>query len=122
MASRKLQNYLRMHRKRAGLSQDEVAFLLGCQSGAKVSRYERLARVPTLETALAYEAIFGVPARELFAGVFQKVEETIHKRAQVLVEKLNAAKPDRVTRQKLENLKAMTSTAEPEPAQSWTTS
>ena len=65
----RLPNYLRTHRKRAGLSQDEVAFLLGCRSGAKVSRYERLARRLSLETAFAYEALFGVPARELFAGV-----------------------------------------------------
>jgi transcriptional regulator with XRE-family HTH domain len=115
MAARRLPNYLRTYRKRSGLSQDDVAFLLGCQSGAKVSRYERFARVPTLETALTYEALFGVPARELFAGVYQKVEETIHKRAQVLGEKLNAAKPDRTTLQKLENLTAMTSAAALEP-------
>ena len=122
MHSPKLQNYLRMHRKRTGLSQDEVAFLLGCQTGANVSRYERFARQPNLETAFACEVIFGIPARELFAGVYQKVEETIHQRAQVLVEKLNAAKPDRTTCQKLENLKRITSSAELEPTQSWTTS
>jgi transcriptional regulator with XRE-family HTH domain len=115
MAARRLPNYLRTYRKRSGLSQDEVASLLGCQSGAKVSRYERFARVPTLENALAYEALFGVPARELFAGVYQKVEETIHKRAQVLAEKINAGKPDRMTRQKLDKLTAMTSAAELEP-------
>jgi len=66
----KLNNYLRTYRKRASLSQDEVAYLLGCRSGAKVSRYERFARQPTLQTALAYEAIFGVPVRELFAGIY----------------------------------------------------
>jgi hypothetical protein len=71
--------------------------------------------VPTLENALAYEALFGVPARELFAGVYQKVEETIHKRAQVLAEKFNAGKPNRMTHQKLEKLTAMTSAAELEP-------
>jgi hypothetical protein len=50
-----------------------------------------------------------------FAGVYQKVEETIHQRAQVLAEKLNAGKPDRMTRQKLEKLTAMTSGTELEP-------
>ena len=53
--SHKLQNYLRTYRKRSGLSQDEVAFLLGCQTGAKVSRYEPFARKPSLETLFAYE-------------------------------------------------------------------
>ena len=71
--SHKLENYLRTYRKRSGLSQDEVAYLLGCQNGTKVSRYERFARKPSLETLFAYEVVFGAPARELFAGVYQKV-------------------------------------------------
>src|SRR5881397_730442 len=96
----RLPNYLKTHRKRAGLSQDEVAFLFGCRSGAKVSRYERLARRPSLETAFAYEAVFGVPARELFAGVYEKVEEEIRKRARVLAGKLTSAKPDRTVHRK----------------------
>ena len=118
----RLPNYLKTYRKRAGLSQDEVAFLLGCRSGAKVSRYERLARRPSLETAFAYEAVFGVPARELFAGVFEKVEEQIKKRARVLAGKLNATQLDRTVRRKLDRLKAMTPTVESETSQSWITS
>ena len=118
----RLPNYLRTHRKRAGLSQDEVAFLLGCQSGAKVSRYERLARRPSLETAFAYEAVFGVSARELFAGVYEKVEREVVKRARILAGKLNATQPDRTVRRKLERFKAMTAAAESETSQSWITS
>src|SRR5262245_50895823 len=94
MASPKLTNYLRMYRRRIGLSQEEVAFLLGCQDGAKVSRYERLSREPNLDTVLAYKVVFGVPLNELFAGKFQKVEETIHQRAHILAEKISAEKPD----------------------------
>lgn len=108
MASR-LPNYLKTYRKRAGLSQDEVAFLLGCRSGAKVSRYERLARQPTLETAFACEAVFGVPTRELFAGVFQKVEAQIQKRARVLAARLEREQPDRAIRRKRESVSRMTS-------------
>ena len=70
MPGKPLSNYLRTFRKRSGLSQDDVAFLLGVQSGAEVSRHETFKRVPTLKTALSYEAIFGVPVRELFAGEF----------------------------------------------------
>jgi|SRR6266576_4678451 len=61
--SHKLENYLRTYRKQSGLSQDEVAFLLGCQTGTKVSRYERFARKPSLETLFAYEVVFGAPAQ-----------------------------------------------------------
>jgi hypothetical protein len=92
-----------------------VAFLLGCKGGAKVSRYERLARKPSLETALACKALFGVPVDELFAGVFERVEEQVVKRAQVLAGKLKAAKPDRVTLRKLQRSRVLTSAPEPEP-------
>ncbi len=50
-------------------------------SGTKVSPYERARRLPSLETALAYEALFGVPARELFAGVFSTITHDMRRRA-----------------------------------------
>lgn len=80
MPTRPLENYLRMYRKRSGLTQREVAFLLGCENGAQVSRYEKRRRVPPLQTALAYEAIFGIPVAELFAGIRQTAERTIQRR------------------------------------------
>ena len=107
--SHKLQNYLRTHRKRAGLSQDEVAFLLGCQSGTKVSRHERFGRNPSLETTFAYEVVFGTPARELFAGISQKVQLRTFRRARLLARKLSEAKQDRRTLRKIEILGSITS-------------
>jgi transcriptional regulator with XRE-family HTH domain len=107
--SYKLQNYLRTYRKRSGLSQDEVAFLLGCRGGTKVSRYERSARKPNLETLFAYEVMFGASARELFAGMYQKVEKRISNRAQLLTRKLNRATPTPMATRKLQILEAITS-------------
>jgi transcriptional regulator with XRE-family HTH domain len=80
MPTHKLENYLRMYRKRSGLTQRDVAFLLGCQNGAQVSRYEKRKRVPPLQTALACEAVFGVPVAELFAGMRESVEKEIRRR------------------------------------------
>jgi transcriptional regulator with XRE-family HTH domain len=97
MTSPQLPNYLRAHRKRLALSQDEVAFLLGTQSGAKVCRYERFVREPSLETALAYEAIFQRPARELFGGLYQQVEQEVVARAKMLTHKIDRGKPNRQT-------------------------
>jgi transcriptional regulator with XRE-family HTH domain len=105
----KLENYLRTYRKRSAFSQEEMAFLLGCRNGTKVSRYERFARKPSLETLFAYEVVFGAPARELFAGAYQKVEKKILNRAQLLTRKLNRATPDRMATRKLEILQAITS-------------
>ena len=65
-----------------------MAFLLGCQSGTKISRFERLARHPNLETALACQVIFGIPANELFPGVFAEVEKTVVERARLLAARL----------------------------------
>jgi transcriptional regulator with XRE-family HTH domain len=91
MAIHKLENYLRMYRKRAGLSQDEVAYLLGGKSGTIASRYERFRRTPSLETALACEAIYGVPVKELFAGVSAKAEGLVRRRARLLKKRLDAS-------------------------------
>lgn len=83
-----LENYLRMHRRRAGLTQGDIAYLLGACSGSKVSRYERFARRPTLETALALEIILGVPVADLFAGVREELEPDIKRRARRLLRRL----------------------------------
>src|SRR5256885_1885575 len=75
----RLENYLRAYRKKSGLTQREVALLLGNHSGAQVSRYERRKRLPPLRTALAWEAIFNVPLSELFAGLRESVGDDIKK-------------------------------------------
>jgi len=108
--SRRTHNYLRTYRKRAGLTQDELALLLGCTSGTKVSRYERLTREPNLETAFACQAIFGVPAHELFPSIYQNVEQIIKKRAELLKERLSGT--NAAVKYKLQVLNAIASPRE----------
>lgn len=103
----KLENYLRTYRKRAGLSQRETAYLLGCQTGNKVSRYERRTRKPSFETVLAYDVLFRVPQRELFAGVYLKVEQRIVRRARLLAQQVAEEQPSRMRDHKLAALRAM---------------
>ena len=86
----RIKSYLRTYRKRGGLTQDEMAFLLGYQSGTKISRFERLARQPNLETALACQVVFGIPAHKLFPGVFAEVEKIVTERARQLSSRLQA--------------------------------
>jgi transcriptional regulator with XRE-family HTH domain len=105
MSSRPLKNHLLANRKRLGLSQDEVAFLLGVQSGEKVCRYERFARCPPLETALALEAIFHKPVKELFPGLYRQVENEIVMRAKTLVVKAEREKPHQRSARKVQVLK-----------------
>ena len=90
MTNQRLPNYLRAQRRKSGLSQNEVAFLLGRMNGAQVSRYEKRRRLPSVETALACELIFGVPVAELFAGVRDSIGKDIEKRRRELSSKLQA--------------------------------
>ena len=103
--SHKLPNYLRAYRKGVGFTQAELAYLLGCRTGAKVSRHERFGRQPAIETVFAYETIFRVPARDLFAGISQRVERQTLIRARVLIRRLSKKPGDSVTARKTEFLR-----------------
>lgn len=103
----KLPQYLRTHRRRFGLTQKEMAYLLGCEDAAKVSRYENLERLPPLKTALMYEAVFGIPVAELFAGVYQQVERETSKRARALMRKLEKANSNRKATRKADLLRTV---------------
>ena len=101
MSKRRLPNYLRASRKRAGLSQEDLAFLLGCGSGTKVSRYELFRRQPGLPSVFALEAIFGKPARELFAGMYEEAEQQTAERARQLIRRLKEQRVGAQLRRKL---------------------
>jgi DNA-binding XRE family transcriptional regulator len=98
--SRPLNHYLLTHRKRAGLSQRELAFLLGSKSGTKVSRHEQERREPSLRTALAYAAVYRVPVEKLFPGLALAAELKVIGRKQALLARLREAGQDPVTRYK----------------------
>jgi DNA-binding XRE family transcriptional regulator len=86
-------NHLRRYRKRGALTQEEIAFLLGAGCGTKVSRHERSARPPSLQTALAYQAIFGVPVHELFPSDYREAVAAVQGRAARLSQKVDR-RPD----------------------------
>jgi len=109
MSSPKLPNYVRLHRKRLGFSQQEVAFLLGCCDGSKTSRYEHFSRIPTLHTALALAVILRVSVYELFSGEYQKVENAVCRQAQLLERRLVMEHADEQTTRKLTLLKMLKS-------------
>jgi len=93
-----------MFRKRSGLSQDELAALLGCRHGSKVSRYERGDRSPSLATLVAYEIIFKTSSRELYRGVHDRVRSAVCGRAQALSRKVDARQLTAATKRKLDFL------------------
>lgn len=78
---RGLPQYLKQQRRRAGYAQADVAHLLGARARGKVSRYEHGRHLPPLMTALAYEAMFGVPVAELFPSAFGAARAELRRRA-----------------------------------------
>jgi len=88
MSSSNLPNYLKMFRKRSGLTQREVAYLLGCDNGSKISRYERQTRVPNLKTLLGFQTIFAADVKQLYSGTHQDIAEETRKRARTLLQEL----------------------------------
>ena len=105
--SRKLPNYIRTHRKRYDLKQEEVAFLLGGKSNSKISEYETFQRVPNLKTALAFQALFGTPVAELFSGIYQDVEKEVSRKAAILQQKMQNKASDRASKRKADLLRAI---------------
>ena len=67
-------------------------------------RYEHCTQRPRLEMVLAYEIVTGTPARELFAGLYDDIEQQIQKRSCQLAQRLKRRPADRATETKLEFL------------------
>ncbi len=70
-----------MYRRQWQLTLRELAELLGFRSSAHVSRLEQGKRTPSLETALACTAIFGVTLEELFPEFMRRASARIQVRA-----------------------------------------
>ena len=77
MKNHVLGNYLRTHRRRAGLSQRDLGLLLGYKDSGLISRHERSKTTPPLIAALAYEVVFRVSVSALFPGIHAEVTRMI---------------------------------------------
>ena len=66
---------LRTYRRSWGLTQRELARLLGGRSPTHIARIEAGKRPPTTEIALACQFIFGIPPETLFPQLCTEIEE-----------------------------------------------
>lgn len=64
-----LPTYLRTYRKYTGLTQTEVAYVLGINR-SDLWQYETSRREPSLRVLLALQILYRMPLRKLFAGIF----------------------------------------------------
>lgn len=88
--SSRVPSYLRTRRRQWGLTQRELAQLLGAKSRAQVSRLERDERLPSVRTLIACLIIFGGSTVELFPHLYAEVEEGVLRNAAGLREALKA--------------------------------
>jgi transcriptional regulator with XRE-family HTH domain len=81
-------SFVRAHRRRWGLTQTELAALLGVESSTTISRIERSVRRPTAPNVVAYSVLFDVPASELFASLHGQIKESVSAAAKRLYDEL----------------------------------
>jgi transcriptional regulator with XRE-family HTH domain len=89
MTTPRAASYLRTQRRRCGLSQTDLAEILGLINEHQVSRHERSLTLPLFLTAIGYEIIFQVPVAELFPGIYETVRSNIEKRLDEVEERLH---------------------------------
>jgi transcriptional regulator with XRE-family HTH domain len=100
---KRLISYLRPLRRRWGLTQAELAFLIGTKTHVAISRIESLKAYPSLAEAIACSIVFDTPPLELFPELYSKVYEFVLVQADELYQKLQGDS-SRVTRAKLDFL------------------
>src|SRR5215471_5297069 len=102
--NKRIKTYLRPLRRGVGLTQRELAFLIGAKGGGPViSRIERSKRVPSLEWTRAFVLLFDTRALELFPKLFADVRDDVHRRTRELYDELQG-NPSQTTRAKLDFL------------------
>jgi transcriptional regulator with XRE-family HTH domain len=111
MKTRKPVNYLRSYRLRWGLSQGELANLLGWKGAEVVSRIEKKQRPPTLKLVIACFILFGAPAAELFPDISASIDIDVMARVWEMYEKIQGD-PSRKTKMKIELLEGAIRRAE----------
>jgi transcriptional regulator with XRE-family HTH domain len=84
-----LASHVRLHRRRSGLSQRELASIIGTLGPVGVSRHERSTAMPRFLVAVGYELVFNVPLAELFPGVYETLRSDIEARLSSLEEELH---------------------------------
>lgn len=100
---KRLDCYVYTHRRRWGLTQPELAFLLGWKSGSTISLLEKRGREPKLTCVAALDLIFGTEKDDLFPKLFLAAEDEVAARMNDLYERLQGD-PSRKTKEKLELL------------------
>lgn len=87
-------NYLRWHRRKSHLTQEDLIFILGVKDKSQVSRWEKGERKPDIYTLLSYHLLFGIPIEEMFGRQKNTLTESISKKIAERISFLKENGPD----------------------------
>src|SRR5271166_5647271 len=88
MTSSSVGTYLRFLRRKSGLTQRELAQILGTVTEGQISRHERSVTPPTLIAAFGYQVVFQEPVSEIFPGLYHTIEAGVVERLEAFESKL----------------------------------
>ena len=74
-------NRLSVLRKQNGLSQKQLAALVG-QDRTMISMYERGRTLPSLSTAAMFQLLFGLNVSDIFPALFRQLEQELESKHQ----------------------------------------
>jgi transcriptional regulator with XRE-family HTH domain len=89
-------NSLALHRTRANISLNDVAFLLNIDT-SNLSRVEKGIRKPNARIILLYHILFDAPLIKLFAEQFNSLQEELKQRSEKLIAQLETERPPKST-------------------------
>ena len=95
MTSSSVGTYLRFLRRKSGLSQRELARILGTVSASQISRHERSRILPSILTAFGYQVVFQKPASDIFPGLYHAVKAVVEERLGEFKRDLDNSTPKR---------------------------
>ena len=98
MPERGPQSYVRVLRRRSGLSQRELAFLLGRRGETRVSRIENARRPTSVPELILMELIFSCAGKDLFPRLYRQIAALLNSRIQKLQELERVSKTRKVAR------------------------
>lgn len=99
-------SFVRANRRRWGLTQPELALLIGLTSSTAVSRIERSKRTPAAPILIACCMVFGAQVPDLFPSLHVEIEQTVIEAARILLAQLEG-RADKASVRKRQLLEAM---------------
>lgn len=94
-------SYLRKRRRQYGLSQDDIATILGVYSRSHVSMLETGDRRPSAEQVYILHLLFGEPDEQLFPGLFAHAKAHLADKLRNLLTQENPSRSGSTGRRKL---------------------